>query len=148
MAQLRTLALIIEMYPEYDLYFLDRDARLLGQTGLVISQVEKDPRAGRCWARVECNFKGDAAAFEAASAKFIDHTMNALPGVHRAWLMKHAPHAGQIGPDPVGQYLMMYELDAPENLFDPSLGQERLPQKDGQAAAGRLRAAARAGLAA
>ncbi|MFM8313765.1 MAG: hypothetical protein ACKOA8_05720, partial [Deltaproteobacteria bacterium] len=42
-AQLKTLAMLIEMYPDYELYFLDRDARLLGQTGLVISQVEKEP---------------------------------------------------------------------------------------------------------
>lgn len=41
-AQLKTLAMLIEMYPDYELYFLDRDARLLGQTGLVISQVEND----------------------------------------------------------------------------------------------------------
>lgn len=40
--QLRTLAMLIEMYPDYDIYFLDRDARLLGQTGLVISQINQD----------------------------------------------------------------------------------------------------------
>jgi hypothetical protein len=40
--QLRTLAMLIEMYPDYEIYFLDRDARLLGQTGLVISQINQD----------------------------------------------------------------------------------------------------------
>jgi hypothetical protein len=40
--QLRTLAMLIEMYPDYDIYFLDRDARLLGQTGLVIAQMNND----------------------------------------------------------------------------------------------------------
>lgn len=41
--QLKTLAMLIEMYPDHDLYFLDRDARLLGQTGLLIGEIEKDP---------------------------------------------------------------------------------------------------------
>ena len=41
-AQLRTLAMLFEMYPDYEFYFLERDARLLGQTGLVMSQIEND----------------------------------------------------------------------------------------------------------
>ena len=60
-----------------------------------------------------------------------------LPGIHRAWQLQHAPHPAQIGPDPVGVYMNLYEADAPENLFDPSLGEERLPFKAGQEFAGR-----------
>jgi hypothetical protein len=33
--------------------------------------------------------------------------------------------------------MQLYEIDAPENLFDPSLGQDRLPLNAGQAFAGR-----------
>ncbi len=104
----------------------------------VLSLVEKDPRAGRCWARCESNLKGDTA-----EAKFVtDSTQHMqrvlqLPGVHRAWQLQHAPHASQIGADPVGRYMTMYEADAPENLFDPSLGEERLPLNAGQQFAGR-----------
>ena len=60
-----------------------------------------------------------------------------LPGIHRAWQLQHAPHRAQIGPDPVGNYMHLYEADAPENLFDPSLGEDRLPLKSGQEFAGR-----------
>ena len=41
-AQRRTLAMLIEMYPDYELYFLERDARLLGQTGLLMAKIEGD----------------------------------------------------------------------------------------------------------
>jgi len=105
----------------------------------VLSLLEKDARAGRCWARCESNVTGDTAA----EAKFVtDSTQHMqrvleLPGVHRAWQLQHAPHASQIGADPAGKYMTMYEADAPENLFDPSLGEERLPLKAGQAFAGR-----------
>jgi hypothetical protein len=51
--------------------------------------------------------------------------------------LRHAPHASQIGPDPVSTYMNLYEIDAPENLFDPSLGEDRLPLNAGQAFAGR-----------
>jgi len=43
-AQLKTLAMLIEMYPEHELYFLDRDARFLGQTGLLIGEIENEPK--------------------------------------------------------------------------------------------------------
>ena len=42
-----------------------------------------------------------------------------------------------IGADPVGKYTNLYEIDAPENLFDPSLGEDRLPLNAGQEFAGR-----------
>ena len=42
-AQLRSLAMLIEMYPEHEIYFLDRDARLLGQTALLIGDIENEP---------------------------------------------------------------------------------------------------------
>ncbi|MBM3341115.1 MAG: hypothetical protein FJY56_03235 [Betaproteobacteria bacterium] len=90
--------------------------------------VEKDPRAGRYWAR--CESRRVAAAhseWQTAGARHLRQVLENLPGVHRAWLMQHAPHPAQIGADPAGDVLMLYELDAPENLFDPSLNQERMP---------------------
>ena len=35
--------MLIEMYPEHEIYFLDRDARLLGQTALLIGDIENEP---------------------------------------------------------------------------------------------------------
>jgi hypothetical protein len=105
----------------------------------VLSLVEKDARAGRCWARCESNFRGTAAEetqFRSRSAQHLKHVLE-LPGVHRAWQLQHAPHPAQIGPDPAGNYMNLYEADAPENLFDPSLGDDRLPLEAGQKFAGR-----------
>ena len=105
----------------------------------VLSLVEKDPRAGRCWARCEYHVRGDAAResqFVSDNARHIQRVLE-LPGVHRAWQLQHAPHAAQIGADPAGSYLNLYEIDAPENLFDPSLGEERLPLTAGQDFIGR-----------
>ncbi len=103
----------------------------------VLSLTEKDPRAGRCWARCEWNVSdGAAEEFNSKNAQHIQRVLE-LPGVHRAWQLQHAPHAAQVGPDPVGKYMNLYELDAPENLFDPSLGEDRLPLEAGQTFAGR-----------
>ena len=105
----------------------------------VLCLVEKDARAGRCWARCESNFRGTAGEevqFQAKSADHLKHVLE-LPGIHRAWQLQHAPHPAQIGPDPVGKYMNLYEADAPENMFDPSLGEDRLPLKAGQEFAGR-----------
>ena len=105
----------------------------------VLSLIEKDARAGRCWARCESNFRGTAAAetqFQSASARHLNSVLE-LPGIHRAWQLQHVPHRAQIGPNPVGTYLNLYEADGPENLFDPSLGEERQPLKAGQDFAGR-----------
>ena len=105
----------------------------------VLSLLEKDARAGRCWARCESNFRGTAAEetqFQSVSAQHLQHVLE-LPGIHRAWQLQHAPHPAQIGAAPVGKYMAMYEADAPENLFDPSLGEDRLPLKAGQEFAGR-----------
>ena len=103
----------------------------------VLSLTEKDDRGGRCWARCESNFRGtDQSRFQAESAQHLKRVLE-LPGVHRAWQMQHAPHPAQIGPDPAGNYMLLYELDAPENLFDPSLGKDRLPLEAGQEFAGR-----------
>ena len=105
----------------------------------VLSLVEKDARAGRCWARCESNFRGAAAEetrFQSESARHLKRVLE-LPGIHRAWQLQHAPHSAQIGPDPVGKYMNLFEADAPENLFDPSLGEDRLPLKAGQEFAGR-----------
>jgi hypothetical protein len=106
----------------------------------VLSLVEKDSRAGRCWARCESNVRGaaaDLARFQSETAQHLRLVLEKLPGVHRAWQLQHAPHPAQIGPDPVGTFMKLYELDAPENLFDPSLGEDRLPLKAGQEFAGR-----------
>jgi len=105
----------------------------------VLSLIEKDPRAGRCWARCESNFRGTGAEeirFQAESARHLRRVLE-LPGIHRAWQLKHAPHPAQIGADPAGNYMDLYEADAPENMFDPSLGEDRLPLKAEQEFAGR-----------
>jgi hypothetical protein len=102
--------------------------------------VEKDTRAGRCWARCESNLHSasqeEVARFQRAAAEHLKRVLE-LPGIHRAWLLEHAPHAAQIGADPVGRYMSLYEIDAPENLFDPSRGEDRLPLEAGQELAGR-----------
>ena len=106
----------------------------------VLDLVEKDARAGRCWARYESNFRGPEGAlarFESDSARHVREVIEKLPGAHRAWLLQHTPHAAQIGKDPAGMYMSLFELDAPENLFDPSLGQDRITLEAGQTFAGR-----------
>ena len=106
----------------------------------VLSLIEKDARAGRCWARCESDFHGTAeeeTQFQSEGAQHLKRLLEELPGIHRAWQLQHAPHPSQIGPDPVGNYMNLYEADAPENLFDPSLGEDRLPLKAGQEFAGR-----------
>lgn len=105
----------------------------------VLSLIEKDTRAGRCWARCESNFRGTAAEhslFQSANAQHLKRMLE-LPGIHRAWQLQHAPHPAQIGADPVGQTMNLVEADAPENLFDPSLGEDRLLLKARQEFAGR-----------
>ena len=101
---------------------------------------EKDPRAGRCWARIEYRVEdteAEHAKFQAATAAHLQNLLAALPGVHRIWQLRHAPHAGQIAGDPVGNHMNLFEIDAPENLFDPSLGAERMPLHAGQQNVGR-----------
>jgi len=95
----------------------------------VLSAPEKDSRSGSCWARFEVNFRGrpaHEAAFERDHARHVARVLE-LSGIHRAWQLKHVAHELQIGPNPVGRYMTVYEVDAPENVFDPSLGAERLP---------------------
>lgn len=117
-----------------------RDIRNWGRVFYrVLSLIEKDTRAGRYWARCESNFRGTAAQqedFRSESAQHLKRVLE-LPGIHRAWQLQHVPHAAQIGPDPVGKHMNLVEADAPENLFDPSLGEDRLPLKAGQEFAGR-----------
>ena len=117
-----------------------RDVRNWGRVFYrVLSLIEKDARTGRYWARCESNFRGTAAEeiqFRSKSAQHLKHALE-LPGIHRGWQLEHAHHAAQIGPDPVGKYMHLYEVDAPENVFDPSLGEDRLPLKAGQEFAGR-----------
>ena len=117
-----------------------RDLRNWGRVFYrVLALTEKDPRAGRCWARCEMNFGGaptEAARFESDVAQHLRRVLE-LPGIHRVWQLEHAAHAAQIGPDPVGRYMNLFEIDAPENLFDPSLGEERVPFQTSHAFAGR-----------
>lgn len=94
-----------------------------------LASVEKDTRAGRCWARFEVNFQGkpeDEVAFRADHARHMAEVLK-LAGIHRGWQLQHHPHDLQIGPAPAGKYMAVYEVDAPENIFDPSLGAERMP---------------------
>lgn len=105
----------------------------------VLALTEKDNRAGRCWARCDYNLRGGAseqARFIADSAAHMKRVLE-LPGIHRAWQMQHAPTPAQIGADPAGTFLLLYEIDAPENLYDPSLGEDRIPLAAGQEFAGR-----------
>jgi hypothetical protein len=105
----------------------------------VLSHAEKDLRHGRCWARCDYNFTGTAdalARFKADSAAHLKRVLE-LPGVHRAWQLEHAPTPAQIAADPVGKFMLLYEIDAPENLYDPSLDEDRLPLNAGQQFAGR-----------
>src|SRR4029078_4329430 len=84
----------------------------------VLSLVEKDARAGRCWVRCESHFRGTTAKearFQAESAQHLKRVLE-LPGIHRAWQLQHAPHPAQIGPDPRGRYMQLYEIDATEKL--------------------------------
>ena len=105
----------------------------------VLALFEKDPRPGRYWARCEHHFRAaaEAARFQADTAQHLQRELNALPGIHRVWQLQHAPHPAQIGANPAGQFMNLYELDAPENLFDPSLRELRLPLDAGQEFAGR-----------
>ena len=103
----------------------------------VLSLAEKDPRAGRYWVRCDMNVRGtDEKEFESKSAQHVKRMLE-LPGIHRAWQLQHTPHAAQIGADPAGKYMLMYEVDAPENVFDPSLGEERMAMQAGQESSGR-----------
>jgi hypothetical protein len=118
-----------------------RDLRNWGRVFYrVLELFEKDTRAGRCWARCESNLRSTApdevSRFQRTSAEHLKRVLE-LPGIHRACLLEHAPHAAQIGPDPVGKHMSLYEIDAPENMFDPSLGKDRLPLEVGQEFAGR-----------
>ena len=109
----------------------------------VLSLIEKDDRAGRCWTRSEYNFRAKMDKSGAAEKKFrstaAQHLKQVLdlPGVHRAWQLQHVSHRAQIGPDPAGNYMNLFEVDAAENLFDPSLGEERRPLTAGVDFAGR-----------
>ena len=117
-----------------------RDIRNWGRVFYrVLSLIEKDARAGRCWARCEYNVRGMAAEEKQFQSKTAQHLKRILelPGIHRAWQLQHAPHPAQIATDPAGRYMNLYEVDAPENLFDPSLGEDRLPLNAEQDFAGR-----------
>ena len=117
-----------------------RDLRNWGRVFYrVLALVEKDPRGGRCWARCEMNVQtpaGEPTRFQSDVAQHV-RRVTELPGIHRAWQLEHAPHPAQIGPNPVGRYMNLYEIDAPENLFDPSLGEDRIPFKASHEGAGR-----------
>jgi hypothetical protein len=105
----------------------------------VHAHVEKDPREGRYWARCDYHFTGSAKAtarFKADCERHLKRVL-ALPGIHRAWFLEHAPTPAQIAADPTGQFMLLYEIDAPANHYDPSLDEDRLPLRAGQQFAGR-----------
>jgi hypothetical protein len=94
----------------------------------LLAFTEKDVRPGRCLARMEVTFKGSGAKLKQFEADHEKHMRRVakLPGVHRAWQMKFHPHKGQILENPAGNYMTMFEIDAPENIFDPSLNADRI----------------------
>lgn len=94
----------------------------------VLLREEKDDRQGRYWARYEVDFKGSAAQEGAFKRELGDYVrqVSAQTGVHRGWLLEQLPHELQVDKDPVARHMAMFEIDAPESIFDPSLGQDRL----------------------
>ncbi len=95
----------------------------------VLSYGEKDKRLAKCWARFETNFSGtpgEESAFRKDCAKHITRVLE-LPGIHRAWQLEYLPHELEIGDPAPARHMCLYEIDAPENIFDVGLGTEVLP---------------------
>ena len=106
----------------------------------VLSLTQHDDRNGRCWARIEMDFQEEGKALSDIQNEVLDYVkilVRTLPGVHRVWQLQHVSHSAQIGSDPMGSHMLLYELDAPENLFDPSLGEERIPHPQRHSIIGR-----------
>lgn len=106
--------------------------RDLSNWGRVFYQVqmrkENDGRAGRYWARYEIDFAGkkaDLPAFRRSLANYVRRVAEQA-GVHRAWQLEHLPDEWQVDKDPAARHIALFEVDAPENLFDPSLNADRV----------------------
>ncbi len=81
------------------------------------------------WGRFEFDFKGSAAeevSFKADWSKQLAKVAE-LPGVHRVWQLEFLPHDLAIGPQAAAKYMALYEVDAPECVFDLHSNQERVP---------------------
>ena len=95
----------------------------------VLSVAEKNARPGKYWARFELDFHGtpqEEASFENDYADYIASVID-LPGIHRAWQLRYQPNERQIGQPAAGKYMAVYEIDAPENIFDGGLESVMLP---------------------
>lgn len=91
----------------------------------IVAREEKDARQGLYWARYEFDGQPGGATREAALAHL--KKVLALPGVHRGWLLEHLSSAHQVAGDPAAKTQLLLEVDAPENLVDPSLaGEDRI----------------------
>lgn len=86
----------------------------------IVAREEKDARQGRYWARYEIGGEASPALREAAAQHL--RQLLALPGVHRGWLLEHLASPYQVAGDPAARTQLLLEVDAPENVVDPSLG--------------------------
>jgi len=89
---------------------------------------DNDERAGRYWARYEFDFpgkKGKLPDFRRSLGNYISRVAEQT-GVHRAWQLEYVPHKLQVDKDPAAKHIALFEIDAPENIFDPSLNADRV----------------------
>ncbi len=92
----------------------------------IASRIEKDERQGRYWARYEFGMLGDAAQPDRAALSAWMTSVCDLPGVHRGWLLDYLPDSNQVAGAPAANAMVLLEVDAPENIFDPSLAEDRV----------------------
>jgi hypothetical protein len=92
----------------------------------IASRLEKDPRQGCYWARYEFNAPPNAGEqLHGAASAHLQKVLE-LPGVHRGWLLDHLSSPHQVAGAPAAPTMLLFEVDAPENIFDPSLGEDRI----------------------
>jgi hypothetical protein len=99
----------------------------------VLSRIGKAAAPGRFWGRFEFDFKGSAeqeAAFKTDWSKQLAQVAE-LPGVQRVWQLEFLPHDLAIGPQAAAKYMALYEVDAPECVFDLNTKTERVPLTGG-----------------
>jgi hypothetical protein len=94
----------------------------------ILLRKEKDERQGLYWGRYEFDFKGKASEREGLKRAVAAYARRVLeqPGVHRVWQLEYHPTKMQVDKDPVAKHMLVFEIDAPENIFDPSLGEDRI----------------------
>jgi hypothetical protein len=75
---------------------------------------------GRIFAREEYSvaLAAEQAAFEARLADHHLPEMVAKRGFRAAWLLRHVASELQVGPDPVGTSMVIYEIDDPSSFTD------------------------------